>query len=75
VFGDLLFLTETGAAIVGLEGVTLERRFTLLLAFNGVLGNFVVNGPFNVVSLVICDFGGWEVLVDARKSIGTASPL
>ena len=75
VFGDLLYLTETGAATVGLEGVMLDRRFTLLLAFNGVLGSFVVIGPFNVVSLVICDFGGWKVLVDARKSIGTASPL
>jgi len=66
-------LMEAGAAKV--EGVTVERRLTLLLAFNGVLGSFVGVGPFVVVSLVICIFEGLKVLVDARKSIGTASPL
>jgi hypothetical protein len=58
-----------------LEGVTLERRFKLLLAFKGVLGSFVVGEPFNVVSEVEDGLEGLNVLVSARKSIGTASPV
>jgi hypothetical protein len=73
--GDLSHLIVVGAGRVSLEGVTLERRFTLFLAFSGVFSNFVVVGPFNVDSLAIDDFEGLKVLVDARKSIGAASPL
>jgi len=73
--GDLSLLIELGAGKVSLEGVTPERRFILLLAFSGVFSNFVVVGPFNVDSLTTDDFGDLKVLVDVRKSIGTASPL
>ncbi len=73
--GDLLLFIEPGVGRVGLEGVTFERRFTLLLDFKGVFKGFVVDGPFNGVSLVTDDFGGLKVFVDARKSTGTASPL
>jgi hypothetical protein len=71
--GDLSLLIEVGAGRVSLEAVTPERRFTLLLGFNGVFSNLVVVGPFNVESLA--EDGGLKVLVDGRKSIGIASPL
>ena len=73
--GDLSLLIGVGAGRVSLEGVTFERRFTLLFAFSGVFSNFVVVEPFNVDSLATDNIGGLKVLVDARKSIGTASPL
>jgi len=82
IFGEILTgvgvlspLTEAGAGTVSLEGVTLERRFTLLLAFSGVFSDFVFVGPFDADSLATDDFGGWKVLMGARKSIGTNSPL
>jgi hypothetical protein len=73
--GVLSPLIEAGAGRVSLEGVTLERGFTLLLAFSGVFSDFVFVGPLNADSLATDDFGGLKVLVDAQKSIGTASPL
>lgn len=73
--GDLSVMIEPGPTRVDFEGVTLERRFTLLLVFKGVLSNFVVVGPFSVVSEANDGFEGLMVLVDARKSMDTASPL
>ncbi len=73
--GDLSFMIEPGPAMEGLDGVALERRFILLLAFKGVFNNFVVVGHFDVISGAKDCFGGLKVLVDARKSTGTTSPL
>jgi hypothetical protein len=73
--GDFSFMMEPGPGRESLEDVTLERRFTLLLAFKGVLSNFAGVGPFNVFSGPKDGLEDLKVFVDARKSMGTASPL
>lgn len=73
--GDFAIDTEADPEDGNFDGVALERKFTLLLAFRGALSAFVATGLVPGISLAKEGVRGLKVLVEARKSSGTASPL
>jgi hypothetical protein len=76
VVGGFPLKVEVSPDDCNFEGVEVERKFALL--FDDLKGAFSVFGAVVVlggVSVIKDDFGGRNVFVDARKSIGIAFPV
>lgn len=73
--GDFAIDAEADEEDGNFDEVALERKFTLLLAFKGVLRVLVATVLVSGVSVMKVEVRSLKVLVEARKSSGMASPL